>query len=103
MSLVGGPGVVGTILAADGELPGWANYGILGVLIVALVVTRQIVPGWVNARNEEEIKELRKEKNDLINLVFDTQKATLPVMEKQNTVLQEAMEEIRTLRRQPRE
>jgi hypothetical protein len=78
-------------------LPPWAQWGILGAVILAMI-TKQLVPGWLYQDKLAELKLLKEENTRLVQLALDTQKATLPAMEASTSAVDKAMEEIRALR-----
>lgn len=80
------------------ELPNWASWGVLGLVILGFV-TKQLVPGWLYGDIKAENKELKAENNRLVNLALDTQKATLPAIEASTLAVGEALAEIRSHRR----
>lgn len=89
------PSAGGLLAAESSDLPPWLQYGVLGLVIVALVVTKQLVPGWIHQEIRNENKELKLENKDLVKLVFDTQNATLPVLEKATSAVEEAIRDRR--------
>lgn len=78
-------------------LPPWAQYGILGFIIIGFL-TRQIVPGWHYRDREEEVKLLRAENSRLIDLILETQAKTLPALQEGTKALQEAHDELNSTR-----
>lgn len=79
------------------ELPSWASWGVLGLVILGFV-TKQLVPGWMYQDAKQENKELRAENVRLVQLTLDTQKTTLPAIESSTSAVSEALAEIRLLR-----
>ncbi len=73
-------------------LPGWAQFGILGVIILALVVTKQLVAGWVYVEVKTERDNLKLENKELIQQLISTQRETLPVMQSATSAIEDAME-----------
>lgn len=88
------------LFAATGDLPVWAQWGVLG-LVIAGFVTRQLVPGWLYADVKSENAELRKENKDLVDLVLETQRSAIPALQEATKAVNEAMTEIRILRQPP--
>lgn len=88
------------VLAATGDLPIWAQWGVLG-LVIAGFVTRQLVPGWLYTDTKAENTELRKENKELIELVLSTQRDAIPALQEATKAVNEAMTEIRVLRQAP--
>jgi hypothetical protein len=84
--------------ATQVELPPWASWGVLGLVILGFV-TKQLVPGWLYADIKVENKEVKAENIRLVQLALDTQKATLPAIEASTAAVSEALAEIRTHRR----
>lgn len=78
-------------------LPAWAQWGILGLVILAMI-TKQLVPGWLYQDKVAEAKLLKDENARLVQLALDTQQATLPAMQASTAAVDKAMEEIRELR-----
>lgn len=78
-------------------LPPWAQWGILGAVILGMI-TKQLVPGWLYQDKLTELKLLKDENARLVQLALDTQKATLPAMQASTSAVDKAMEEIRALR-----
>jgi hypothetical protein len=81
-------------------LPPWASWGVLG-LVIAGIITRQLVPGWSYNDLKTENKDLKAENNRLVSLALETQKATLPAIEASTIAVAEALHEIRSFRRSP--
>lgn len=79
-------------------LPPWATWGVLG-MVIAGILTRQLVPGWSYRDQQEEIKALKADNSRLVNLALDTQRATLPAIEASTSAVTEALNEIRAIRR----
>jgi hypothetical protein len=84
---------------ADEQLPAWAQWGILGLIIISLVVTRQIVPGWtydalVKQRDASEARclELQNENNRLRDAATRREREWAaewgPLIEKMGVLLQ---------------
>lgn len=92
-----GSGIIGQEAAP--ALPPWATWGVLG-LVIAGFVTKQLVPGWMYSDLKTEIKEVRADNTRLVELNFDTQKATLPAIEASTSVVSEAIAEIRSRKAQ---
>jgi hypothetical protein len=88
-----------SVFAAESELPSWAQWGVLG-LVVAGFVARQLVPGWLYSDVKAENQVLRQENKELVQLVLETQKSTIPALEEASKAVNEAMTELRYLRRQ---
>lgn len=82
------------LLAAEEALPGWAQYGILGIIIIALVVTRQLVAGWVYAELKEELKEVKKENKRLVQTIIDNQAVTVPALIKSSELVEKLSAEL---------
>jgi hypothetical protein len=78
-------------------LPPWASWGVLG-LVIAGIITRQLVPGWSYNDLKVENKELKADNTRLVNLVLDTQKSTIPAIEASTSAVADAIAEIRALR-----
>lgn len=87
-----------SVFAAEADLPAWAQWGVLGLVILGFV-TRQIVPGWLYTDVKAENQVLRQENKDLVQLVLETQKSTIPALEEASKAVNEAMTELRYLRR----
>jgi hypothetical protein len=79
-------------------LPPWASWGVIGT-VFGLLMTKQLVLGWVYSDVKTEIKELKAENARLVNLALETQKATLPAIEASTSAVTEALSEIRAFRR----
>ena len=86
--------VIGGVLAAEEALPGWAQYGILGIVIIALVVTKQLVAGWVYAEVKEENEELKKENKELVKTIIENQAVFVPALAKATETIDKAMAEL---------
>lgn len=87
------------MLAQTTEIPAWAQYGILGFIILGFL-TQQIVPGWHYKRQEQELQQLKQENTKLVKLILDTQAQTLPALQEGTIALREAQRELRRLRYQ---
>lgn len=81
----------GIIAAEDAALPDWAQYGILGLVIIALVVTRQLVPGWVYAETKAEVIELRAENKELVQQVIDSNAQAIPALREAASAIDKAL------------
>lgn len=81
-----------------GGLPPWAQVLIVLAGFIALV-TKQIVPGWFYKELKQENQELKADNKHLVELMLETQKATLPALEAGTAAVKDAMDEIRYLRR----
>jgi Tfp pilus assembly protein PilN len=90
-----------SLLAAgdSGNLPDWAEWGVLGLVILGFVL-RQLVPGWLYADVKVENQELRKENKEMVELVLSTQQSAIPALQEATKAVNEAMIEIRMLRQQ---
>lgn len=86
-------GIVGALfIAAEEALPGWAQYGILGLIIIALVVTKQLVPGWVHADTIAELKEVKAENKQLVQTIIDDKAVTGAALIKSSEMLERTLE-----------
>ena len=81
----------GLVAVEDAGLPDWAQYGILGLVIIALVVTRQLVPGWVYAETKAEVIELRAENKELVQQVIDTNAQAIPALREAASAIDKAL------------
>lgn len=94
--------VLAIILAAEqgssGEIPLWAQYGILGLIIVGFI-TRQLVPGWMYSDLRTENESLKAENKDLVRQLLDVQKTALPALQSAASIMDDAMDELRSRRR----
>jgi hypothetical protein len=88
------------ILAAEGDsgLPPWVNYGVLGLLIVAIIL-KQFVPGWLYVDVKKENEELRAENRRLVDLNLQTQASTGPALVAATSAIQDILTEVRFLKR----
>jgi len=86
------------IAQAEIDLPSWVEWGVLGLVIVAIVMTKQLVPGWIYAELKEENAELKEENKELVTKLLELSETALPAIKESNTVVAEAMREIRALR-----
>lgn len=86
------------VAATSTDLPNWAQWGILGLIILGFVV-KQLVPGWLYADVKAENQQLREENKELVKLMFETQKATIPALQEAANAVNETMSELRILRR----
>lgn len=94
---------------ATGEgLPDWANYGILGLLIVGLVFSRALVPGNTHreivaklelqlVEAKTETKEARAEIKTLTTQMLETQAPALQALQAATQVMDQAIPLIRTV------
>lgn len=80
------------------DLPSWLEWGVLGIVVVAIVLTKQLVPGWIYAELKEENKELKIENKELVDRLLSLSETALPAIKESNTVVAEAMREIRSIR-----
>lgn len=92
--------ITGTFIFGDDaspELPSWTNYGVLGLLVVGLL-TKQLVMGWLyqDVKNERDL--LKVENNRLVQLVLDTQQATIPALQASTVAVTDALTEIKRRR-----
>lgn len=88
------------VLAEDPSgLPGWAQV-VLALAILVGLVTKQLVPGWVYSDLREENQALKKERSELIRSALETQPKTISALEASGRVVDEAMAELRVLRRE---
>ena len=97
LSSITGGGVFLAQTAAP-ELPNWVNWGVLGLVILALV-TKQLVPGPIYKEAKDELRELKVENKELTKTVLETQGGVLPVLENATSAIREALTEIRILRK----
>lgn len=77
------------------DISSWLQYGVLGLVLFAMIVSKQLVPGWIHSsivkEYQEEIKELKLEKRQLIDKLFDTQKAAIPALGEATKAIDEAL------------
>lgn len=99
------------VIYAEDPLPGWANYSILGVIIIALI-TKQLVVGWQysDVKNENvelraEIKSLHEKQIDVytkevgaLQAATDALNGNQDVMSKTKEALRDALAELRAYR-----
>lgn len=76
---------------ATETFPPWAQYGVLGIVIIGLVITRTIVPGWIYAEKASELVETRAEVKALTQQMVENQQITLPALQTATQVVQQAM------------
>lgn len=86
------------ILADDTPIPAWANYGVLGLLVLAFI-TRQIVSGLELREIKRERDDERAENRRLAQVVIDTHAATTPALERASVAVKDAMDELSRIRR----
>lgn len=93
-------GIGGLIIATEGSdgLPGWAQVAIVLAMFFG-TLTKQIVPGWMYNDQKEAIKKLEVDKADLIKIILDTQPKTVAALETGTKAVNDAMTELRYLRR----
>ncbi len=101
MFLPAGAVVAAENAVSDNALPSWLQYGVLGLVIVALVITKQLVPGWIHQELRQENKELKADVKDLVKQNLAAQQVTLPALITATEVIKEAQEERKRLRGQP--
>jgi len=80
------------------NLPSWLEWGVLGVVIVAIVMTKQLVPGWIYAELKQENRELKDENKELVAKLLALSETALPAIKESNTVVAEVIREIRNMR-----
>jgi hypothetical protein len=90
----------GTASGGGGDLPPWLQWGVLGLVITGFV-TKLLVPGWMYGDVRSENQDLKAENKRLVQLVLDTQHETIPALGAAAKATEEAMAEIRLLRRAP--
>lgn len=71
-------------LAKTGVLPGWAEAGIAGLVVVGFI-TKQLVAGWQYSDRTNELKESRTNEARLVQQVLDTQRDVLPALQASTT------------------
>lgn len=69
----------GVVLAEEGSLPGWTDWGIPG-LVIAGFLSRQIVVGAELRETKDELKEARAEITRLTQVTLDTQATVIPAI-----------------------
>lgn len=99
---LGDPIPIAIFASTHDDLPPWANYGILGLVIVA-IITRQLVAGWQYADMKAERDRLQEDNKALVQQLLANQEATLPALKEATTAVSEALTEIRILRQYNRE
>jgi hypothetical protein len=67
-------------LAAQGEIPEWANYGILGLFVAGMLATKQVVAGWVYQDLRRENEELKGEVRRVTDLLFEMGAKAIPAL-----------------------
>lgn len=95
------PGALAVVLGATTDLPPWANYGLLGALIVA-ILTRQFVPGWVHRDVVLERDALKQELGRMVDKVLTVSESAVPALRESTSVVNQAIEEIRLIRQRRR-
>lgn len=94
--------IIGVVVFGDDTtqtIPAWAQYGILGLIIVGFL-TKQLVMGWLYQDVKAERDLLKTENKGLVQLVLDTQQATIPALQASTVAVNEALTEIKR-RREP--
>jgi hypothetical protein len=83
---------VGRVLAAAGDsVPPWAQYGILGLVVLGLVYTKTIVPGWIYQETRGELVDSRVEVKALTQQIIENQQIALPALQTATQVVQQAL------------
>lgn len=94
--LVGPPAA---IAAANGDgLPGWAQV-VLSLAAVLAVATKQLVPGWIYSEQRTRLETTEAENKRLTQTLLETQPKTIAALEASSRTVDEAMAELRVLRR----
>jgi hypothetical protein len=93
--------IIGVVVFSDdttqAPIPAWAQYGILGLIIIGFL-TKQLVMGWLYQDIKAERDLLKTENNRLVQLVLDTQQATLPALQASTVAVGAALDEIKRRR-----
>lgn len=79
-------------------LPPWVNYGVLGAVMVAFL-TKQLVPGWLFFRETKLNETLTAEVKALNEQLLKLSEQTVPALREAAQVVNQAIEEIRLLRK----
>jgi hypothetical protein len=87
--------LLGSILGATEALPPWAQYGIVGLVGGMLIVTKQLVPGWVYQEVRTERDELKADNKVLVHQLIEAQTTTIPVLQASTRAVEDAMALIR--------
>lgn len=88
------------IFAAETDgLPAWAQV-LLGIALFIGVITKQLVPGWMYQDLKAENQQLRQDVKDGVKRELETQPKVIAAMEAHSKTLDDAMTEIRLLRRE---
>lgn len=74
---------------ANPTLPDWAQYGLLGLVLVG-IVTKQIVPGWAYRDAEARVAKLEEDREELVELILAQQEKILPALVEGTHALREA-------------
>lgn len=92
-------GLGGWIVGADTTgLPTWAQALIVLAAFVG-VMAKAIVPGWLYTDSVKKVETLEAENKRLVQLLLDNQPKAISAMEASSRVVEDAMAEIRILRK----
>lgn len=80
------------------DVTSWLQWGVLGLVILAIVVFKQLVPGWIYEEQQVEIKQLKTDNKDLTERLLNVSETALPALKESTAAVAEAMREIRRLR-----
>jgi len=91
-------GAVGVIAYEEGGLPPWAQV-LAGLVILAGMATKQLVPGWVYNELRDRLEKAEARVTELTDKNLSTQETVLPALKESSLAVKEAMEELRFQRR----
>jgi len=88
-------GAASVLAEAGDSMPPWAQWGVLGAVIVGLLITKTIVPGWIYQDTRAELIAAKADIKTLSQQLIDSQQVALPALQTSSQVIADALPIVR--------